>query len=420
MSQREVVITGLGVVSPLGVGLEAYRSRLAAAQSVVAPLTMLDTTHLPAPFGAEIKDFDAKQYVRPRKSLKVMSRDIQTAYAAADMAMQHAGLEKGAIEPERLGVEFGSDMIFSEVSDLEDALRACMVDGQLDISRWGEAAMSKIYPLWMLKYLPNYPACHVGIVQDARGPNNSITLGEASSLLAMAEATSVIRRGLADAMLTGGTGSRFGLGWIAFLAADRLSRRKDNPAAASRPFDADRDGIVYGEGSAVMLLESRQHAEARGAKILGRILGWASTYENRRFNTQGDGSGYRRAIEIALKRTGVRPEDISHVNAHGESSIENDAHEAQAIRDTLGDVPVLAMKSYFGNLGAGGGAVELLASLTALETGQIPVTLNYETPDPRCPVNVVHTQPLKTDKNIVLKLNQSDTGQTAALLIAGP
>jgi 3-oxoacyl-[acyl-carrier-protein] synthase II len=370
------------------------------------------------PFGAELQDFEPKQYVQPRKSLKVMSRDIQTAYAAADLAMQDGKLEKGALPPERLGVVFGSDMIYSPASELESVFRECIQDGEYQHDRWGEAAMRNIYPLWMLKYLPNFPACHVGIVYDARGPNNSITMGDASSLLAFSEAISCIQRGMADVMLTGGTGTRLSLVSLMMYGKQQISQRKDDPAHASRPFDADRDGMCYGEGSAAFLIESREHAEARGAKIKARILGCGQSYEDHRFDKPGTGDGYRRAIEKALAAANINACDIGHVNAHGESTTHGDRCEAAAIHDLLGDVPVTALKSYFGNLGAGSGAVELIGSLLALETGEIPVTLNYETPDPACPVNVVHDTPLATDRRIALALNQSRSGQTAAMIIA--
>ncbi len=417
---REIVITGIGVASPLGMDLGAYAAALAKGESVVRPLTIVDTTHLPMPFGAELPDYDPKEYVKPRKSLKVMSRDIQTAYTAADFAMAHAKLAKGDLPPERLGVVFGSDMIYSEPQELEAAFRACITDHTYHHERWDESAMGKIYPLWMLRYLPNFPACHVGIVHDARGPNNSITLGEASSLLAFSEAAGCIQRGMADVMLTGGTGTRLSMAALAFFGNGHLSHRSGDPQHASRPFDADRDGACHGEGAGVFVIETPEHAQARGAKVLARLLGWGQSYENRRLGAAGDGGGYRRAIRKALDSAGVEPADIGHINAHGESTIKGDALEAQAIHDIFGDVPVLAMKSYFGNLGAGGGAVELVASLLALESGEIPVTANYTTPDPACPVHVVHSRPLPSDKPLALAINQSRTGQTAALVIAAP
>ena len=417
-TQREIVITGIGVASPIGMGLDAYAGALARRESAIAPLTIVDTTHLPMPFGAELKDFEPKEYVKPRKSLKVMSRDIQTAYAAADLAMQDGNLNKADDPPCRLGVVFGSDMIYSPASELESVFRDCIENGEYRHDRWGEAAMRSIYPLWMLKYLPNFPACHVGIVYDARGPNNSVTMGDASSLLAMSEAISCIERGMADVMLTGGTGTRLSLVSLMMSGELQLSKRRDDPARASRPFDADRDGMCYGEGAAVFVIEAREHAEARGAKIHARILGSGQAYENRRFDAAGSGDGYRRAIEKAVASAGISVSEIGHVNAHGGSTTEGDIREAAAIRDTLGDVPVTAPKSHFGNLGAGSGAVELITSLLALQSGEIPITLNYDTPDPDCPINVVHGQPLNSNQPVALSVNQSRSGQTAAMILA--
>jgi 3-oxoacyl-[acyl-carrier-protein] synthase II len=255
-------------------------------------------------------------------------------------------------------------------------------------------------------------------VHDARGPNNSITIGEASSLMAIGEAASCIQRGMADAMLTGGTGSRLNMMSLAFHRDPYLSRRSSDPQHASRPFDAERDGMVYGEGSAVFLIEAREHAVARGAKVLGRIAGWANSYEDRRFGRTGDGGGYRRAIEKAIEMADLTTGDVGHVNAHGESTTHGDIREATAISELLGEVPVLAMKSYFGNLGAGGGAVELVSSVLALNSGVIPATINYEVPDPNCPVNVVHNGPQSSKQPVAVALNQSRTGQTSAVVIS--
>ena len=417
---REVVITGVGITSPLGLGLDAFAASLAQGESAIGPLTIVDTTHLAMPFGAELAEFEPKQYVKPRKAMKVMSRDIQTAYAAAVMAMENAGLEKGSIPPERLGVVFGSDMIYSPASELEQVFRKCIDDGVYHHERWGEAAMSNIYPLWMLKYLPNFPACHVGIVYDAQGPNNSITMGDASSLLAFSEAISCIQRGMADVMLTGGTGTRLSLVSLMMYGKQQISQRKDDPAHASRPFDADRDGVCYGEGSGVFVIETLESAKARGATVYAKILGCGQSYEDRRFDKPGSGDGYRRAIAKALEAAELQAADIGHVNAHGESTTHGDAAEAQAIRDCLGDVPVTALKSYFGNLGAGSGAVELAASILAFESGELTPTLNYETPDENCPVNVVHGEPLKVNKRVALSINQSRSGQTSAIILAAP
>jgi 3-oxoacyl-[acyl-carrier-protein] synthase II len=413
----QIVITGIGVTSPIGIGRAAVEHSLAVGQSGVRRLDIFDTPEFPVRIGAEVVDFDAKQYVTPRKSLKVMSRGIQLAFAAAQMATEQAHLTTSEVSPDRFGVVFGADMIQLDPGEMVNAFRHCIEDNQFDIARWDERAISELYPLWMLKYLPNMPACHVAIALDARGPNNTIVLAEASSLLAIAEGARVIERGQADVMIVGGTGSRLHpLNWM-FRKNVLHSPRWEHPEQVSRPFDADRDGMVYGEGAAALVLESRQHAEARGAKIGGRIAGFASAYEACTPGETFHGHAIRAAITQSLRAAGLTPADIGHVNAHGLSTVEHDRVEALAIRDTLGDVPVTAPKSFFGNLGAGTGAVELISSLLAIETGRVPVTLNYEHADPRCPINVVHQRPAEVAKRTALVLNQTSMGQSVAMVL---
>jgi 3-oxoacyl-[acyl-carrier-protein] synthase II len=417
---REVVISGVGVVSPIGIGRDAFWKSLCEGQSGVRPLPPFDTPEFPVRFGAVVKDFDPKEYVTPRKSLKVMSRNIQLAYIAAQLASQDADLAAGTADPDRFGVVLGSDWINVEPWELIEAYRACMVEGRFDFSRWGPRALGEMYPLWMLKYLPNMPACHIAIAQDARGPNNSITLGEVSSLLALSEAARIIERGAADVMIAGGCGSRIHpLSWV-FRSAQDLSRRRECPAAASRPFDRDRDGMVYGEGAAAFILESRQHAESRGAKIQARLLGQSSAFEPVRPGGRTEGTAIVATLRQALHAARLAPGDVGHVNAHGVSTIHHDRVEALAIREVLGGVPVTAPKSFFGNLSAGAGAVEMAASVLAFAAGEVPITLNYEHADPRCPVEVVHGRPCRIERQTALALNQSSTGQAVAVVLAGP
>ncbi len=414
----DVVITGTGVVSPIGIGSEAFASALAAGHSGVRRLPVFDTDEFPVRIGAEVVDFDAKQYVTPRKSLKVMSRSIQLAFAAAQMAVTQSRIAVAGVAHERFGVVFGADWIQVEPDELIDAFRAGVNGEKFDFTKWDEGALGELYPLWMLKYLPNMPACHIAIAHDARGPNNTIVLAEASSLLAMAEGVRVIERGAADVMIVGGTGSRIHpLDW-AFRDHVLHSPRYEEPTRVSRPFDLERDGMVYGEGAAAVVFERRQHAEARGAKILARVLGFASAFENCQPGQPFEGTAIRAAIRQSLRAAHIEPGDVGHVNAHGLSTRHHDRAEAAAIRDILGDVPVTALKSYFGNLGAGTGAVEMLGSLVAFESGQVPLTLNYEHPDPECPVNVVHGTPLATNGKAAVVLNHATTGQAVALVLA--
>jgi len=270
----------------------------------------------------------------------------------------------------------------------------------------------------MLMYLPNMIACHVAIANDARGHNNTISVGDASSLLAISEAARVIERGLADAVIAGGAGTRLNITPLMYRGTARLSHRIDDPQRASRPFDAQRDGMVNGEGAAAFVLETRAHAEARGAKIQARVLGFGETYCPPQSSEEMRTAAIERSIRSALRQADLAPDDLGHVNAHGAATRDEDRYEAAAIRAALGDIPVTAPKSFFGNLGSGSGAVELAASVLGFAYDKVPVTLNYEQPDPECPIHVVHGRPLRGAARTAIALNQSWTGQVAALVIA--
>lgn len=417
---REVVITGMGVVSPIGIGNAEFWDSLVSGRSGVRRLESFDPSGLPVQIGAEIRDFDPKAFVRPRKSLKVMSRDIQLGFAAADLAFADARLQAGSVAPERLGVIFGADLIYTDLEETRSTYQGCLVEGRFQFGRWGTVALAELFPLWLLKYLPNMPACHIGIAHDARGPNNSLAQGEVSGLAALLEAKRTIERGLADVIITGGTSaSRLHPTVLCFRGEAHQSHRNCDPAGASRPFDADRDGLVNGEGAAAFILESRQHALARGANILARVMGGASRFEPVMDGETLHGTAIRNAMLAALAEAQLQPGDIGHVNANGLATVEHDRIEAREIRRLLGDVPVFAPKSYFGNLGAGAGAVEMAASVQALVKNLIPPTLNYVHPDPLCPVEVVHSRPQPSGKPTALVQNFTIRGQAAAVILAG-
>ncbi len=416
-STPEIVITGLGVVCPIGIGSQAFWQSLLSGKSGITRLGWTGAAELLYPFGGIVPKFEPARHVRPRKSLKVMGREIQLGVAAADMACTDAKIA-GRVDPERMGVVFGADMMVTEIDELIGAYRACVVDGRFAVEAWGDKALPEMFPLWMLKYLPNMAACHVGIAQDARGPNNSHTLGEVSSLTALAEASHVIQRGQADVMIAGGASSRIHPLTMTRYCSLQMSRRGADPAAACRPFDADRDGMVLGEGAAVFVLETHQRAKARGATVYARILACANAFEPSDGTQARRGDGIRRAIGKALDAAGLKPTDVGHVNAHGLSTTEDDRLEAQAIHEVLGDVPVTAPKSFFGNLGAGSGAVEMAASVLALQHKLVPATLNYERPDPACPIRVIHGAPMPNPKPVALVLNHGHTGQAAAVVLA--
>jgi 3-oxoacyl-[acyl-carrier-protein] synthase II len=381
-NSRDVVITGVGVVSPIGIGADPFWHALLAGESGIRPIDLFDSSGLTVQFGGQITGFDPKLYVRPRKSLKVMSREIQLGFAAADLAMADAGIVNDRLEPERFGVVFGNDMI------------------------------------WLLKHLPNMTASHIAIAQDARGPNNTIVLGDVSGLLAVAEAASVIERGWADVMLAGGTGSRLHPTALVARGNAQLSKRNDDFQAACRPFDLDRDGLVNAEGAGVVVLESREHADRRGARIRSRLLATAARCEPRQRQDPPTGRGVRLVLREVLSRAGLNAASLGHVNAHGLSTIAMDRAEAQAIAAELGDTPVTAPKSSFGHAGAGTGLLELVASVLAVEADAIPPTRNYETPDPDCPIQVIHDGPLSGRPRTAISLNFGSMGQAAAVAIA--
>jgi 3-oxoacyl-[acyl-carrier-protein] synthase II len=271
-----------------------------------------------------------------------------------------------------------------------------------------------IEPLWMLKYLPNFLASHISILHNAQGPNNSLTQSGLSSLLALGEAHRILRRGQADFMLVGGAESKFNLlGWTRNCQFSGMSQRNESPTKASRPFDKERDGVVFGEGGGVVIAEDLEHARKRGARIYAEVVGFGAAFDGRR-----DGRGLARAIRTALTQASMAADAVDHVNAHGNSTPHGDRREAQALREVFGSrpVPVFAAKSYFGDLGAGSGAVELALGLLAQQAGTLPSTLNYEHPDPACPVAVNRT-PHAIQKPCFLKTGFNDMGQCAAVLV---
>jgi 3-oxoacyl-[acyl-carrier-protein] synthase II len=418
MASRRAVITGIGILSPLGLDAASTWSAMNAGQSGVRALTLFDASQYPVSFGGELPGFDARKALagkEERKAIKMMARPIIVGVAGANAAMADAGIKKGQLDPDRFGVEFGSSLI---PTDLDDLIQAAAIafkgaPGEVDFAKWGKEGIPTIQPLWMLKYLPNMVACHTSIFHDARGPNNSVTQTDVAGLLAMGEAFRILQRDKADFFLTGAGDAKLNVLSLSrqCLFAD-LSRRADTPQKACRPFDKDRDGAVIGEGAGVFALEELDHAKKRGAKIYGELIGFGAA-----FDRDFTGDGIVRAIGAAMKQADVTPTDIDHVNAHGQSTVKGDAWEARAIAKVFGkDMPVFAGKSYMGSLSAAAAPVELTASLFAMRDGTLPPTLNYETPDPECPINVIR-EPRKVQKPHVLKLSMTELGQVGAAVV---
>jgi 3-oxoacyl-[acyl-carrier-protein] synthase II len=349
-------------------------------------------------FRGEIEDYgqlDKTMQRAIKKSLRLMSREIQLGVAAAQKALENSGLGENR-DPERCGCLFGCDYILTRPEEYEDGLRNCRTvvgangksgDDIADwVAAWPTEGIPKVNPLWLLKYLPNMPNSHVSIYNDFRGPNNAITVREASLHLALAEASSIIQRGAADVMLVGATGSRIHpLRATHATLIDNLVYDAADPGTMSRPFDLSADGMVLGEGAGAVMLESWQHAQARGAKIWGELVGQGSAMVGPREGRDYLSESLWGALSSAWQRARGRLEGQTwHLHAHGQSSRGPDDSEALAIARLLSQAgqaaPVTAAKSYFGNLGAGGAAVEFVCSLLALERQTLFPILNLQKP----------------------------------------
>ncbi|MBI2808030.1 MAG: beta-ketoacyl-[acyl-carrier-protein] synthase family protein [Planctomycetes bacterium] len=416
-AKRRVVLTGIGVVSSIGLDAASFWDGLANGRTGIKTIQAFDPSPLPTRFAGEILGFDVKKHLatkEERKQIRVMSRTIQLAVAAANLALIDSKVDKKKLVPSRFGVEFGAGLIPSELDELGAASYASTEGNAhaVDLKLWGQQGIESIQPLWMLKYLPNMLACHVSILHNAQGPNNSITESDVASLLALGEAVRVIQRDQADFFLVGGADSKLTpLSMVRQTLFGQLSRGNDAPDQAVKPFDLRRDGMIFGEGSGVLVAEELEHAKGRGATIYGEIVGFGAS-----FDRGLTGKGMARAMRIALAQAGVSPGDIDHVNAHGLGSIKLDAAEARGIHEVFGaSVPVWSLKSSIGSLGAGAGTAEVGASLLAFRHGTLPPTRNFETPDPACPVQVL-TKPRPIAKAHFLKLGFTEMGQCAAVV----
>lgn len=430
-ASRRVVITGMGIISPLGNSKEAAWESLVAGRSGVGPLQCLPSQSLPMHFAGEARGFtgdiadfgplEKDQFRTIRKGLKVMCREIQMGVAAAQLALHDAGLKPGGYDVDRTGVVYGTDYIMTGPDEFAEGVRSCLTpDEQFDFTRWATDGMSKVTPLWLLKYLPNMPASHVAIYNDLRGPNNSITLREASANLAVAEAYSTIVRGHADIMLAGATGTRLHpVRTIHVALQEECAVGDGEPGKMCRPFDLNRTGMVLGEGAGAIVVEELSNAQARGVPIFAEIVGFGSSAAA----SPTGGGNIRQALENvvrqALAKAQLTPEQLGHFHAHGLATRKCDEEEAAAVQAVFSSraqpLPVTAAKSYMGNLGAASGLVELIASVLALYHGQLFPILNYETPDPRCPIHAVRCFGGPAGDSC-LSVNVTPQGQASAVL----
>jgi 3-oxoacyl-[acyl-carrier-protein] synthase II len=422
-----VVITGRGAITPIGVGVAAFWTALLEGACGIGPLPGLAGSACPTRIGAEVR----QPLPGPSgpKRVKLMGRHSQLALAAGAEAMDEAGLSPGRVLPERLGIAIGTS------HDRGDFLRthACLTRMRqaqaphgVDERLFWSAAQALSDPLEFLRALPNGPAAHLAIECQARGPNATLVAEGVAGLQAIGEAARLIERGVADAMLAGGTDCLTGLERLLSLALlGHLSRRNEHPTGASRPFDRDRDGFVPGEGAAIVVLEAFEHAEARGAHVLGEVAGYATMFDAaQRFAAAEGGRSWADAIRQALADARFAPRDLGYVCAAGISHPAEDAVETAALRQALGDwaprTPVSSIKAQVGFLGNAAGPLDVITGLLAMERGVLPATRNYAVPDPRCDLDYVPNTPRPAWPVTALVNARGLVGHTACLALGGP
>jgi 3-oxoacyl-[acyl-carrier-protein] synthase II len=407
--RRRVVITGMGAITPLGLDVESSWDGMRAGRSGIGWLTLADTTNYPTKVAGEVRDWQPERFI-DRKEARRMARFAQFAVAAAGQAIEDAKLKLDSLDRERIGVYLGNGN--GGYPNIEDAVRTIVGKGGM-----------RMDPFLMPKALPNMASAQVSLQYGLRGYSGTMITACAASTQAMGEAADVVRRGDADIVLSGGTEAGIcELGLAAFSVMRAMSNRTSEPERASRPFERDRDGFIPGEGAAVYVVEDLEHALARGARILCEITGYGVTADAYHIVAPpADGEGAARAMQIALKRAGRTPAEISYINAHGTSTPLNDAAETLAIKRAFGEqaysVPISSTKSMVGHAFGGSGAIELIACVKAIVTGWISPTINYENPDPECDLDYVPNVGRQADVRVVLKNSFGFGGQNACLVL---
>jgi len=433
MNSARVVITGLGALTPLGLTVNEMWAGLCAGSCGINTITAFDPVGFSCKLAGQVPDYKIRNYVPKtyRKAVKLMSRDIELAVIAANEALVHAGLitkgidpEKINVNPERVAINLGAGLISCDLVELAPAVAASITDGKFDIHKWGKEGLELVTPLWLLKYLPNMLACHVGIIHDIQGPSNSITCAETSGHLAIAEAAQIIARGASDIALAGGAEAK--VNPIVMIRQCLLKRatdqNNDEPASACRPFDADAKGSVFGEAAGVVILESLENAERRGAKIYAEVVGIGHsnsinpTYEH----LEPDGKGIEIAIKNSIADAQIEPGDLDLIIPHGTGIPADDLAEAKAIQSALGgaaaNTPVWPTKSMLSNTGAACGAIDVIAAVCAMADDTIPAAKNCNRRADGCNLNIAN---MMQEKKIRYALSCSYTygGQTAALVL---
>jgi 3-oxoacyl-[acyl-carrier-protein] synthase II len=422
--RRRVVITGIGCVTPLGLGVEPLWKNLMAGGSGVGLTTVFDASRFPTKISAEVRNWDISDEGQDPARWRFCGRHTKFAAGAALQAMKDAGLPHGLpADPTRLGVYLGSGEGQQDFASFTRMMNAAITGDVLDVAKFTKEGLETLHPLAEVEQEPNMPAGHLAGLFNAQGPNLNCLTACAASSQAIGEATEIVRRGEADVMLSGGTHSMihpFGVTGFNLLTA--LSTRNDEPTRASRPFDNERDGFVLGEGAAMVVLEELEHAKRRGARIHGELIGYGSTADAYRItDTHPEGRGASSCIRLALTDAGLGIHDIDYINAHGTSTSVNDRVETLAIKTVFGDhaykIPVSSTKSMMGHLIAAAGATELIVCLLAIRDHMLPPTINYENPDPDCDLDYVPNKARAAKCDRALSNSFGFGGQNISLIV---
>ena len=433
MDSRGVVITGLGAISPLGLTSSEMWAGLCGSRCGIGKITSFDPAGFSCKLAGQVPEFKIQKYVPKshRKAVKMMSRDIELAIVAANEALAGSGLvtkaaETGStnVDPTRTAINLGAGLISCDLVELAPAVAASITNGKFDIRKWGKDGLEQVTPLWLLKYLPNMLACHVGIIHDIQGPSNTITCAESSAHLAITEAAQIITRGNADIALAGGAEAKVNPIVLIrqCLLKRAISQNAANPDAACRPFDAAANGSVFGEAAGVIVLETLENAQKRNARIYAQVIGTGQsnnincTYEH----LEPDGCGLQIAITKAIQQAQIEPGDLDLIIPHGTAIPADDIAEAKAIAAVLGEaaarVPVWPTKSMLSNTGAAGGALDIIAAVYAMANDKIPPAKNCDSKAVGCNLNIVNTEQKKYIR-YALCCSYTYGGQTAAVVL---
>ncbi|MEE8389608.1 MAG: beta-ketoacyl-ACP synthase II [Anaerolineae bacterium] len=408
-NHRRVVVTGLGAMTPLGLTQKETWEGLLAGRSGIATITQFDASDLPVRIAGELKGFSAREYINFKEARR-MSRCSQMAVATAQEALADAGLELPLANEERVGVLIGSG-----VGGLKRA-----IDG---VDTYRAKGIARVNPFILTATLVNMPSHHVSLWSGAKGPISTVVAACATGTQAVGEASEFIRRGAADVMISGSVEALIHfVAVVGFFAMRALSTRNDEPERASRPFDADRDGFVFSEGCAILVLEALEHAQARGAHIHAEVLGHASSSDAFHVaQPDPEGMGASRAMQWTLDNAGLQPSAVDYINAHGSGTPLSDPIETRAIKRTFGDhayeIPISSTKSMIGHAMGGAGAIEAAVCVLTVEQGIIHPTSNLETPDPECDLDYVPEGARKADVRVALSNSFGLGGQNACLLL---